>query len=314
MSSNNTKVILKKSKKVNKDAKTKSRSAKNKAEGMTYPKTSAEGHAGEYLFSYWISRYFKWPCRLLDIDMGLDAQVEIYTNEISTGLFIGVQVKTTSRKMENKLSVQIPYKNIKYWGDCDYPIVIVLVCLNEDNVMKEPSIYWQHLDKKKVSSLKIRALKNDNGCASICFNCEDYLADIADKPKWVDLWLTVDDKNIIKLAKATGLKIRQMVQSFDDDEAYRNSPDLFIPDLNSIMNDYDKINYFSQARKRLLDLVPPVKECTQNYHDNIERFLEYFNDLVKFSYGNYNIQDDFNDHENINYALQQIIKEVIPRH
>ncbi|EOG4047563.1 hypothetical protein ACLBYQ_004938, partial [Salmonella enterica] len=69
-----------------------SEAEKNKTEGMTYPKTSAEGHAGEYLFAYWISRYFKWPCRLLDIDMGLDAQVEIYENELSTGMFIGVQV------------------------------------------------------------------------------------------------------------------------------------------------------------------------------------------------------------------------------
>ncbi|EII7030253.1 DUF4365 domain-containing protein, partial [Escherichia coli] len=100
---------------------------------MTYPKTSADGHAGEYLFAYWISRYFRWPCRLLDIDMGLDAQVEIYENNLSTGFFIGVQIKTTSRKMKRRLSVQIPYKNITYWGSCDFPVVIVLICLHDDN-------------------------------------------------------------------------------------------------------------------------------------------------------------------------------------
>ncbi|CAI1963528.1 Uncharacterised protein [Serratia fonticola] len=247
--------------------------------------------------------------------MGLDAQVEIYTNELSTGLFIGVQVKTTSRKMESSLSIQIPYKNIKYWGDCEHPVVIVLICLNEDNDMKEPDIYWKHLDMASISLLKRRALKNKNGCASVRFNSDDYLDQIADKPKWVNLWLTDHDNKIIELAKETNLKILKMGLAFDKgNESYLYSTDYFIQDLNIILNEYDKIKYFSQARKRLLDLVPSVKECAESYHKYAQKCLNHFEKIVHSSKGSYDIREDFNDWDDINYTLQKKLKEMIPNY
>ncbi len=69
-------------------------STKTQKEAMIYPKSSAYGHAGEYLFAYWISRYFGWPCRLLSVDMGIDAQVEMFADDTkSTGLLFLFRLK-----------------------------------------------------------------------------------------------------------------------------------------------------------------------------------------------------------------------------
>ncbi|MGP1320208.1 DUF4365 domain-containing protein [Serratia sp. CY37345] len=294
----------------------KSAAEKNKAEGMTFLKSSAEGHAGEFLFAYWISRYFKWPCRLLDTDMGLDAQVEIYKNELSTGMFIGVQVKTTSRKMEDKLGIQIPYKNIKYWGDCDFPIVITLICLNEDNDGEEPEIYWKHLDKKQISKLSSKASKNLSGCTSVTFSKnDDYLAEYADKPKWVDMWMTEEDKKIIEIARSVNDKLSVLgktMEEHDDDysgSSYLCSPDLYIPDLNNLLNDYEKINNYILFKSRLIDLNPDVANCISNYNKYIQKALDYFEHLVCSSIGAYPITEDFNTWDTINPILNRIIKE-----
>lgn len=291
---------------------------KNKTEGMTYPKTSADGHAGEYLFAYWISRYFRWPCRLLDIDMGLDAQVEIYENNLSTGFFIGVQIKTTSRKMKRRLSVQIPYKNITYWGSCDFPVVIVLICLHDDNELDEPAIYWKHLDKKTISKMKDKALRSDSGCAPVTFNKDDYLSEWADKPKWVDMWLTEEDKEIIELAKRvnkTLLEIGVPLDKFGDEygrSTYLCSPERVVPDLNSMMNEYEKINNHIRVKRRLVEFDPVVSICSQNYEKYLPKILEYFEDVVARSVGSYSIAEHFEPYCDRNHILNRIIIEKAP--
>lgn len=115
--------------------------------GMTYLEKVAHGNAGEFYFAYWISNKFVWPCRILDIDMGLDAQVEIYDDKNnSTGMFIGIQVKTTAKTLDESPSISVPLKNIVYWESISDPIILIRVCLN--NGKKTPSLYWQHLNKK----------------------------------------------------------------------------------------------------------------------------------------------------------------------
>ncbi|HFP0607572.1 TPA: DUF4365 domain-containing protein, partial [Escherichia coli] len=91
-------------------------------------------NAGEFYFAYWISSNFIWPCRILDIDMGLDAQVEVYDDQNhSTGMFIGVQVKTTATTLEENPNVSVPMKNIAYWESINDPVVIIRTCLNNNS-------------------------------------------------------------------------------------------------------------------------------------------------------------------------------------
>jgi hypothetical protein len=66
---------------------------------MKYALRTANGDAGEFFFAYKIASVLKWPCRLFDIDIGIDAQVEIVDedDETSTGRFVAFQVKATRR-------------------------------------------------------------------------------------------------------------------------------------------------------------------------------------------------------------------------
>jgi len=53
---------------------------------MKYTKSAANGHAGEFFFAYKVARVLGWPCRLFDIDIGIDAQVEVLDHERASEL------------------------------------------------------------------------------------------------------------------------------------------------------------------------------------------------------------------------------------
>jgi len=98
---------------------------------MKYPEKTAIGDAGEYFFAYRIASVLGWPCRLFDIDIGIDAQVEILDEErISTGKFVAFQIKTTSVE-GNDSCRYVPKKQLSYWRDLDLPGFVVLVDLSK---------------------------------------------------------------------------------------------------------------------------------------------------------------------------------------
>lgn len=97
---------------------------------MKYPKKSAIGHAGEYFFAYKIASVLEWPCRLIDIDIGIDAQVEIINEDrTSTGNFVAFQVKTSSLDEVNCRYVS--KMQLDYWRELGLPVFVVLVNLKK---------------------------------------------------------------------------------------------------------------------------------------------------------------------------------------
>lgn len=93
---------------------------------MKYPTKSATGDAGEFFFAYQIAKVLQWPCRLIDIDIGIDAQVEIIDDDrSSTGRFVAFQVKATENS--TKLYWYVSESQIDYWRDLDLPVFVVLV-------------------------------------------------------------------------------------------------------------------------------------------------------------------------------------------
>lgn len=113
---------------------------------------SSHGKAGEYYFSYWICNNFKWPCRLLDIDVGIDAQIELFNEKYhSTGGFIGVQIKTT---MFSDPDVSISLKNLEYWRSIDDPIILVSVTLKNG-----PKIFWRLINGSDINK-RIKDIKD----------------------------------------------------------------------------------------------------------------------------------------------------------
>lgn len=100
---------------------------------MQYAESNVTGDAGEYYFAYFITRTLGWPCRLLDIDIGIDAQIEILDDEShSTGQFLAVQIKGT--RDGDKLSLDVAKKHVKYWLSIDIPVLLALVNVDSQAV------------------------------------------------------------------------------------------------------------------------------------------------------------------------------------
>ena len=125
---------------------------------MKYSESNAIGDAGEHLLAARIIKYFGFPCRLINIDIGIDAEVEIIDDNFkSTSQIIRAQVKTTNG---NKLSQYIDAEHIKYWNKFNCPVVVFLVQLIEEE------IYWHCVTdiknyKLSKSGYKITFSKDD---------------------------------------------------------------------------------------------------------------------------------------------------------
>lgn len=109
---------------------------------MKYPKTAATGHAGEFFFAYQIAKVLGWPCRIFDIDIGIDAQVEILDAKCeSTGKFIAFQIKTT--ESEGVVGRYVDSQQLAYWKGLEHPVFLVLVDLDLE------SMYLHRIDRSK---------------------------------------------------------------------------------------------------------------------------------------------------------------------
>jgi len=125
---------------------------------LKYTEDSAIGDAGEYLFAHKVAETLEWPCRLLDIDIGIDAQIEILDdNRNSMGKFIAVQVKSTRDK--EKQSTSVEKKHIAYWSELEVPVLIVFVNLSKKKVFARPFEDFEggqtlHFSNKHIFNLK----------------------------------------------------------------------------------------------------------------------------------------------------------------
>lgn len=101
---------------------------------MIYSEKSAIGDAGEFFFAYQVAYVLKWPCRLFDIDIGIDAQVEVLDmNQRSTGRFVGFQVK--ARSIPDEINARyVTERQLNYWKSSDVPVFIALVHLNSSKI------------------------------------------------------------------------------------------------------------------------------------------------------------------------------------
>lgn len=109
---------------------------------MKYPRTAATGHAGEFFFAYQIAKVLGWPCRIFDIDIGVDAQVEILdAKRESTGKFVAFQIKTTAT--EGVDGRYVGPEQLAYWKELEHPVFLVLVDLEDE------SMYLHRIDRRK---------------------------------------------------------------------------------------------------------------------------------------------------------------------
>lgn len=121
---------------------------------MKYPLGTANGDAGEFFAAYKVAKELSWPCRLFDIDIGIDAQVEILTDAgESTGRFVALQVKTTSADEVNCRYVSP--RQLQYWRSLEIPVFVVLVDLQKEQMFLHLVEATQEYKKTKKGKCKI---------------------------------------------------------------------------------------------------------------------------------------------------------------
>ena len=108
---------------------------------MEYPKKSVNGDSGEYFVAYTVTRLFGWPCRLFDVDIGVDAELEIMDDAgVSTGDVIKIQVKSFDELSNAKSkSIYVHDRHINYWKRFCLPVIVCCVDLNAQKV------YWKQI-------------------------------------------------------------------------------------------------------------------------------------------------------------------------
>ena len=186
---------------------------------MIFNEKNASGKAGEYFFAFWICSQFDWACRLLDIDIGIDAQIEIFDESCnSTGNFINVQIKSSINKTFN---ASVTKNNLTYWRTLDKPTILVNIL----NVTRVPRPYWIHMTKDV---------------------CDKYLKTFIGKPKQQTVLIDFSNAKPLKRKDKIDfetLHIKETLNNYKERlEAFSNKYDAIFDNLSFSPLKYEYLN------------------------------------------------------------------------
>jgi Domain of unknown function (DUF4365) len=103
---------------------------------MEYTKRNRHGDIGEHLVAFRVMKLIQWPCRLLNIDLGVGAEVEILSPDgHATGDTVKLQIKSRESLPANgSFSISVTDDHISYWSRFSAPVVFCGVCLATERV------------------------------------------------------------------------------------------------------------------------------------------------------------------------------------
>jgi len=244
-----------------------------------YKKNGVTGQAGEYYFAYWMVRNFKWPCRLLDIDVGIDAQVEIFENEISTGDFFAVQIKST---VENDPDMSIDLSDFMYWQQLESQVILVRI-LMADN-LSEPVMYWKSFSKEYLDEIVIEMGTTGFQSKKVLFSESDKLTSES-KDSWKEAILSDSDKRLIRVARSLLNALEEHdLDNFVEEDYYLQDENKDYISFNSeidIINhhfiDYEELIDAVSVDRRLVLRAPFIGEVIDYFEQNEAILLYMFN-------------------------------------
>ena len=237
--------------------------------------TSITGWSGEYYFAYWIVSNFNWACRLLDIDIGIDAQVEVFDREFSTGDFFAVQIKSTTSESPN---ISLYLSDFNYWKQIDSVVVLVSIVLG--NGTSKPIIYYKVMNEAKVKRMISATRKNKGGSATVSFTKEDILTKKS-KSKWMASLIRGESVAIVKKAQEL-MRLIDVILSYSKDDRKQDiygHKDTF-EQLNSVWYSYEKISEATRFHKNLKNYSTDVRLALKKFSKNKNDLVEVFSKLV----------------------------------
>jgi hypothetical protein len=220
---------------------------------MKYNLSNIIGDAGEHLFASRIIKLFGFPCRLINIDIGLDAEIEIIDdNYKSTGEFLKCQVKTTK---SDKFYLYVEEKHIEYWNKINIPVIIFLVHIDTEK------IYWHCVDS-------IDKYKKGKSEYVITFEKTDILKK-SNKERFKDLayyHIINEIKKIYEESYSIAL---------DDTTQYLDTDNYDITTFEEFVYHANKIQYDLKKVKRLMLKNKSLEKVAKEYSDQLDFIDEY---------------------------------------
>ncbi|MDF3123489.1 DUF4365 domain-containing protein [Rheinheimera sp. 1928-s] len=232
---------------------------------------NANGKAAEHYFAYWVLRYLNWPCRLLDVDIGIDAQIEIMDEAMhSTGEFLAAQIKTS---INPELKISIKLEHLKYWESISDPVILVLVSFNDN----EPKIYWKLVNKKDTRNKLHKEKEEKKKTVDVRFTQDDLLS-----PSSLSQLVRLPYKNELAILNKTYKKLYDLwlevgepcySEEYDryDYENYNNfdliTAHYFMENFNTACYLVDKIDDMTSKNNKLSELTSDVHSIYETYEE-----------------------------------------------
>ena len=260
-----------------------SKEVKPKSLKMKYPVNTANGDAGEFFFAYQIASVLKWPCRLFDIDIGIDAQVEVINDDrSSTGRFVAFQVKATSK--EEKDCRYVSERQLAYWRELDLPVFVVLVDLSIGSMFLHRVDVSKRYTVTKKGSVRIDFdLLNDRFCA----DSGRVLAEAADEVALSHV------RKCLAIVRGRAKEIREAISAQED-----------YPDPHALIELMDERYRFKEELAQATGVANALRAGGSEYveaEEDLESALQELRDFME----NWNMHRDWDDHGNITRFIDE---------
>ncbi|WP_063654441.1 DUF4365 domain-containing protein [Aliivibrio fischeri] len=252
---------------------------------MKYTEDKATGDAGEYLFAYTVANILEWPCRLLDIDIGIDAQIEVLDDSRqSMGQFIAVQIKAT--RDINKKSISVEKKHIDYWSSLDTPVLLVLVNLGTNETFARPLEDFNgsqtlHFSTQHVVGVGMKDSLRLLAYSKTVKSIEENLTEVTDE---IDVILNdLTDERVHEIEDSD--HYLALMNSFKNLELVLHEIKVLLKPIHSIVGDCNYayvLKYYIDARK---DYTRFLHDWSFDIHDHDEvkafenEYIEYWSYL-----------------------------------
>jgi len=164
---------------------------------MQYKSRSVTGDAGEYFFAYKLTSLFSWVVRLLDVDLGVDAEVEVVEDGKSEFRLIKVQIKSSENISGNTHSIYVSEEHISYWKNTNLPVIVCLVDLSTEK------IYWRQIESETDYSTSGESCK-------VTFNLSRDELTSSSKAKLIRIAVPNEIKELERLKEELNLELNKL--------------------------------------------------------------------------------------------------------